>query len=359
MSKPSSKSKKVQHKPGKQALSDLKKGKVQPVYYIYGDEPFVLNDLLTEVRGLINPQFKDFNFHSFTAGETSGAAVASASNQLPMMDKRVLIIVRAVHQFKSDDWESLLAYLENPSPDACLVMVDPNRKMSIDGRTKVGKALQKALAEFAVSCLKPWDNKMAQWLQDRARAHKIQLRRDVAERLLELQGTDLFALDNALERLTLYLGDEGEVTIELVDEIIAENRSYNVFDLSACVANRDLDGALHLLHGLMDNGEAPLKLLALLSKAFRELVKARVELDKGADSRDLMSFISPKIRFNRDQHLKKFVRQVRSFNLDELTRALHLMHKTDLSLKSTSGLTPELLMERLILELVPRHHTQR
>ena len=43
---------------------------------------------------------------------------------------------------------------------------------------------------------------------------------------------ELTALDNALERLSLFLGGKGNVTIDVVDQTIAGDRDFNVFELS-------------------------------------------------------------------------------------------------------------------------------
>ncbi|HAA56478.1 MAG TPA: DNA polymerase III subunit delta [Myxococcales bacterium] len=333
---------------GKDVLNQVRKGQdLSPVYYICGDDPYLISEIIESLKGRILPQFKDFNLHHVTAGEVEGDKIASLAMQLPVMDACTMVFVREAQLLKKADWEGLARYLEDPSPTTCLVLLDPNDSPQIDKRTKAGKLI----AKYTVGCRKPYDNQMPRWVEDRARIHKLRLGPDVAYRLLELLGNDLASLNNALERIALYLGGKGDVSIDLVNEQVAENRTYNLFELSGLIGDRNLQGALHLLRGLMETGEHPLKLLVLMAKAFRSLLKARVAYDQGARLHDMDAFVNPRIRYKRDEKVRELFQQVKRFTTPELIKAISLMQEADFSFKSTSGLTPELLMERLVIEL--------
>lgn len=333
---------------GRTLGDQLKRGQdLHPVYYIYGDDPYQIRELLEQIQGRVQPAFKDFNLHHITASESSGDQIVGLANQLPVMDSIKVVFVRDCQQLQKSDWESLQGYLADPNPTTCLVFVHPNRTDQIDSRTKAGKALKKT----TVSCLKPFDNKMPQWVRQRAKQHKVTLESDALFRLLDLLGNELTALDNALERLALYLGGRGTVTLEVIETTIAGDRDFNVFELAKFVGHRNLEQALRYLRGILSRGEHPLKLLALLTSAFRKLLRARAEWEQGAPPKAFDKYIAPQLRFKREQHVKEFVAQVKLFTLAELIRAFELMQQTDLRLKSTSGLTDTLIMEELILEL--------
>ncbi|TNE50875.1 MAG: DNA polymerase III subunit delta [Deltaproteobacteria bacterium] len=343
-------------KTGTQVLRDLEKGQpLAPVYYLHGDDPYQIRNLVSFVVDQVQPAFKDFNLHQVTGGEAPGEQIAALAQQLPVMDERTVVVVREASQLKKADWDALQFYLEDPSPTTCLVFLTPTADSGIDGRTKSGKLLK----TYQVQCRKPYENRIPQWIQERSQSYDLRLGPGVVERLMDLLGTELSALDNALQRLALFIGGAGQVSLDVVNEAISSDRSYNVFELVKLVGNRQFEQALRYLRGGMARGEAPLKLLGLLAKTFRELLDARVLFDQG--ERSLQAFdryINPKLRYDRNERIRAFLDQVSCFSRQELIRALQLMHQTDLSLKSTSGLTDELLMERLLFEMclptVPR-----
>ena len=107
---------------GREALQQLKKSdKLRPIYYIYGEDPFLREEILEHLKGRIKPQLKDFNFHAVTGGEIAGDKIYALAQQLPMMDDYTLVIVREVQQIEKSDWDQLVPYLTDPSPTTCLV----------------------------------------------------------------------------------------------------------------------------------------------------------------------------------------------------------------------------------------------
>jgi len=337
---------------GKSLLSALKKkNPLDPIYYIYGDDPYLIREIVEQLKSYIQPAFKDFNFHQVTAGEAQGDQIASLAKQLPVMDKQTMILVRNANQLAAGHWKQLVPYLEDPSPTTCLVFLAPESTSPLDSRMKAGKLIKSNM----IACLKPYENKIPDWIRERVRQNNLQMSPNGVSRLIDLLGADLTGLNNAIERLSLYIGGQGEITVEIIDEVIAADKKYNVFDLSGLVGRKDLENALKTLHGLMGAGHAPLGLLALLARAFRQLLRARVEMDQGATHQDLDKYIHKNLRYKRHEHLNKFVQQVKIFTRNELASAIIKMQKTDKALKSTSGLSAEILMEKLIMDLCQKH----
>ncbi|MCB9640518.1 MAG: DNA polymerase III subunit delta [Myxococcales bacterium] len=332
----------------KQLLTQLKKGDAcEPLYYLYGDDPYLLQEVVEALKERIQPSFKDFNLHQFSGTDTEGRKLVAAANQLPVMDSHTLVLVREPDQITKESWDEMKEYLKAPSPTTCLVFVDPNRKPSVPGNTSAGKALK----PHQVAALRPFENRMPAWVLERAKHHQLKMSMQVAEHLIEQLGVEMAVLENALVRIALFLGGQGEVRHETLEEVIVAQRAYNIFDLSGAVAQGDLQQALRLTRSLIEQGEHPLKQLALLTNAFRDLLRARVELDDGMSPAGLDKYIHPSLRYKREEHVQKFRVQVERFTRKSLIQALGFIHQTDLSIKSSSGLSELLLMEQLMLLL--------
>jgi DNA polymerase-3 subunit delta len=335
----------------KQLLAQLKKGEApDAVYYLHGDDPYLLQEVVEQIKGLVQPSFRDFNLHQLSGGSCEGSQIVAMANQLPVMDQRTVVVVREADQLGKEHWEALQAYLQDPSETTCLLFVDANRKPQIDSRTKTGKLLQ----GYLVAALQPFESQIPAWVVERAQQHHLKINRMQAETLVQLLGAEMSALDHALARLSLFLGGKGIVSDQVIEEVIVSQRAYNIFDLSGAVAQGDLRRALQLTRSLVEQGEHPLKLLALLTNAFRELLRARVDLDAGQPPSSLDKYIHPSLRYKRDEHLRNFRLQVERFSRQALIDALSQIHQTDIAFKSSSGLPDLLLMEQLILHLASR-----
>ena len=75
----------------------LTKGKPQSLYFIYGDEPYLVNEALTELKKKsLSDGAKDFNYDQFFASETKSAQVCDTVEMLPMMCSKRVVIYRDV-----------------------------------------------------------------------------------------------------------------------------------------------------------------------------------------------------------------------------------------------------------------------
>lgn len=70
-----------------QALEQsVEKGQVYPLYYLYGDETFLIEDALARLtETALGDGLKDFNLNTYYGGEVDAAQIRDAVETLPMM----------------------------------------------------------------------------------------------------------------------------------------------------------------------------------------------------------------------------------------------------------------------------------
>ena len=290
----------------------------------------------------------DFNFTSFTGGEVSGGEIADSANQFPMMDQLKVVLVRQADQLNRTDWEKLLPYLQNPVKTTVLIFTDGREKPSYDGRSKWGKILP----QYTVLCKKPYDNQIPNWLQHRAKQHSIELTPDSAYLIFEKIGSDLTQLDNALQRLSLFLGGQGKVSSQLVEEVLPEIRESDIFDLLKYIGEKKLEPALKELKRLLERGQSPLGITALLAHNIRQLISARELYDAGDKSLSKFPFPAHFSKFIRKKRAQELKNQLSHFTLSELVRALILIEETEKNLKFNNVLSANLILDQLIFALI-------
>src|SRR5436309_2409393 len=81
----------------------IKKGVVDPLYLILGDDEAEMARLAADIAGVVEDELRAFNMERIYAGEkgASAAAIVEAARQLPMMgDRRVVVVLRAERLLK-------------------------------------------------------------------------------------------------------------------------------------------------------------------------------------------------------------------------------------------------------------------
>ena len=123
-----------------QIVTDVKAGKVAPVYLLMGEEGY-FTDRITGyiIDNALDEAERDFNLTILYAADTDIDTVVNTAKRFPMMAERQVIVVREAQMLKNID--SLLYYLQAPQPTTVLVFAHKNG--SIDKRKKVATELER------------------------------------------------------------------------------------------------------------------------------------------------------------------------------------------------------------------------
>ena len=282
----------------------------------------------------------DFNLDILYGGDRKGQEIAAAAQTLPMFAERRLVMVKQSEGLSEADQAALVEYFKNPSPTTCLLFVgkkpDLRRKFSVDLK-KTGE-----MVEFKP----PYENQLPAFIMSEASLAEVRIAHEAAELLLLLSGTNLQELASQIEKLAGYVGAGKTITLESVREIASDTRADSVFDLANALGEKNLGIALRKLQTVLRDGQAPLFVLNMLTRQFRQLWQIR----------ELMARKVPKPEMGRaiglrsDYFLPGLMKQAANFTLVDFRRIFTRFYETDIALKS-SRLKPAFIMEQLFMAI--------
>jgi len=121
-----------------------------------------------------------------------------------------------------------------------------------------------------------WEEEALEIVQQRAKKRKLQFDNDALDLFVLLTGGDTRQIDNELEKIETFLGNERAVNAKLVRELVPLSRAGVVFELGNALAARDLELSLKLVRGLLDQGESAIGiLLVAIVPTIRNLLLAK------------------------------------------------------------------------------------
>ena len=264
-------------------LGHLDRGSFSPIYLLTGDEDFLVQAALDQlIRAALDPAAKDFNF-SVMDGETASAdAILTAAQSLPAFAPRRLVVIKNAEQIPAVEANRLVGYLKDPSPTTCLVCV----ASSFDARRSFFQTLKSSAT--VVVCRMLTDSQVTEWLHSQAKLLNRSISPDAILFLKERVGRDLYALQNELAKAAILSGNEKRIKFEDVQAVCGAAGEVTVYDLLNALAHRKLDRAVQVVGGLMDEGEAPLKILSSISYRFRLIWKVKQAMMTGHSDAALM-----------------------------------------------------------------------
>lgn len=322
-------------------VAAVARGEIAPVYCLTG-ERYLVDAALGAIRAAVLAQAgaaASFNHDVYELKEAGlGPAVATART-LPMMAKRRLVVGKGIDDVKTDLLEPLVEYVADPNPSTCLVLVGEK----VDVRLRGIAALKKAGFLHVFAPLR--DQALAGWLRTEARARKITLEAEAASALADLAGPELGRLAQALEQLALYTGGGRPITLDDVEDLVAETRQRNIFELTKAIGAGEVPRALALLANMLRNREAPLKIEFMLARQLRQIWRAKELSATGASRNDIAAAVGMSPYF-----LDDVLVPARRMSRAALARAFERLYQADLALKS-SRVDPEIIVSRLVQAL--------
>jgi DNA polymerase-3 subunit delta len=190
------------------------------------------------------------------------------------------------------------------------------------------------------------------WLTAEAEKQQVRFDPDAARELADALGADMMLIASEFEKLLLYVGDKRRITLGDVETMVLAAKQRSLYELTDAISAKDKPRALMLLQGLLnasDGGEdSAIGHLYMLARTFRQMT---VILEKNVrDSRAIWQALWQGFRMPPFA-AEDLIRQARRYkSRHELTRALRLIARADLELRSSPP-DKRLVLERLVLEL--------
>ncbi len=333
-------------------LADARQGKWRPVNVLVGGETFLIERAarLLKKASVGSDGVRGFNDDVFHGQGLSGARVAAAARTLPMMASARYVLVRDLESVAAGELDALADYLAKPSPSTCLVLIGDK----LDGKTRLAKAA-KALASKgelgAYLSVEPLKGPLLErFVAGEVKRRRCAIDPDASALLVDAVGNDLGAMEDAIERLSLFVSASGEagggrITRHAVEEVVHRVRVDSIWALVDAIGLKKQKIAVEAVGSLLADREPPLKLLATISRQLRMVARMKDALDDGLPPQEATKHAGAPPFKARDLSAS-----AQKFSRADLRRAFRVLAETDQALKGSKR-DPELILEESVLAL--------
>jgi DNA polymerase-3 subunit delta len=341
-------------------------GKLRPGYVLAGDEIFLLDRCRAAVlKAFVPADLRDFCLSDLDLASTSIFEVLDRAQTPSLMAPFQVIFIRNVRQLytrgaKKEEFAALDRYFRSPNPQALLLFIadflripSDTRRMDLDDKNRFER-LTETLGQHCglVELARVNEDDAMRWAVTTAQEAGLRLEGDAARELVDAIGADMMLVSSELEKLLLYASGRGKITLGDVETMVLAAKQRSLYELTDAISAHDRARALALLQGLLNSSDAgedsAIGHLYMLARTFRQML---VILEKNVrDSRAIWQALWQGFRmppFAADD----LIRQARRYkSRRELTRALRLVARADLELRSSPP-DKRLVLERLVYEL--------
>src|SRR5215831_19107764 len=346
-------------------VSEVEGRNLRPVYVFVGDEAFFRKRCRDAIlQSLVPNDLREFSLYEFDLAETDLAEVLDRARTPSLMAPFQVFFVRGVKNLfgrgsNEDKLNTIEAYAKDPNPDAVLIFVADHvsipadvRRMDITDKERYQR-IRDAMGRYAaiLELGRVEEGDAVRWIQECSSAREVKIDPDAARELVDSLGGDMMMISNELEKLMLYVGEKKRITLGDVETMVLAAKQRSLYELTDAISARERTRALEMLDAILSTGEgeeAAIGHLYMLAKTFRQML---VILERNVrDQRMLWAALWQGFRvppFAADD----IIRQARRYkSRRELTRAMRLVAKADLALRSNPP-SKRLVLEKLVLDL--------
>lgn len=329
-------------------MSDLKKqiaaGKVAPVYFFYGPESWLKEELTARLRAALFPSENEASLNTLVlyGPDVTLGEILSAASVYPMFTEKKLVVVRQFDKLKKaagkeqvkQQEESLSKYLADPASFAVLVLdADEIDKKELE--KGVYKLLKAVRHDF------PAVKNVDLFATERAKESGWEFDPEALKAFSAYIEPSSRQIAQELEKLTLYATDrrtDKRITMEDVCECVGISKKYNVFELEKAMADRNLrlcSGIALMIMEQEGQKEGVMNIVRYLATFFLRIWKLQAPGMQQKSPQETAALLG---MYGRQEYfVRNYTAYARKFTPAETERAILALRDADAALK---GITP-------------------
>ena len=309
---------------------ELNQGILKNIYFLYGEELFLLENALKKIKHLFGECIKGINY--IPIDDTNISGIISDIETPAFGYEKKLIIVRNSGILKKEGKrknaelgkirDRLAEYLEANSKliaeSVVLVFVEED----VDNKTK----LYKMIDQLGVVCNFEYQKPIQ--IEKRMKAicngYKVNISDANLRYFIECCGTNMQELINEIRKLIEYAGENGTIQKEDIDSLCIKKLESVIFDLTDSLGKKETGKALQVLKNLLYAKEPIQKILITLYNHFKKLyfTKMAVKYNK-----DIITTLN--LKPNQTFLVNKYKTQAKYFQERDLKAILQNLRDLD------------------------------
>ena len=321
------------------------------LYLLYGEESYLIDSFAALVRQeAIGQDNAEFNLRRLD-GNPDIRELRDAMDALPFLGEHTLVELwnADVNQFNGDDYRAAFADV----PPWCTVLVRQATGIAPKGNLGVVKQLKKD--GFAEEFARQSEDSLYSWIQKRFAAGGHSIGRAALDTLTFTSGRLMTGLIPEIDKLCAAVSTE-EISPADVKRYAHHIPEARAFEMTNAMADGDLNRAASLMAELLQSGEEPIAVTALLGSQYRSLYAAKVfQLRKLEKNKELFKEVTGKSGYAATVSFNT----AKKFSLEELRQDVRLCARTDKLLKSDQTIGEEARMAELLIRLTMYGKTLR
>ena len=238
------------------------------VYLISGDEPLQVMEATDRIRAACKQQGYDEREVFDVDAKFDWQQLKDEASSLSLFSSRRILDVRIPSGKPGrDGGQALKEFASNP-PEDTILLITAGKLEASQKKSAWFKALDQA--GLVMQCWPVGPDRLPAWVRQRFQSKSMRPDKAVIDYVCQRVEGNLLAASQEIDKLFLLVGP-GVISIDQVQEAVADSSRFNVFELADSALAGDQARVIRILHGLQAEGIEPVLVTWALAKDVRLL----------------------------------------------------------------------------------------
>jgi len=265
-------------------IQDLSKKKLQPIYYLFGEDRYSIDQTIREIKRFVEPLIlSEFDKEIIEPEKKQKISpIIDIAMSFPFGGGKKLLVINNFE--KIDDKNLLVDYISFPTDFTVLIISDYRKINNLNIEPYASLLKRGFLYEAKVEK----GTELIGWIVGRSEALNLNITEEKAKILLEITGEDKSLLEMQLQKLSDFSVGKKELTFEEITKLTSPTKQYSIFDLQDALGKGDKSKSIEIAYSLLDAGQDIVMIINMLAKfivsvaQIHELIRTNIDDNKGA-----------------------------------------------------------------------------
>ena len=189
------------------------------------------------------------------------------------------------------------------------------------------------------------EKELPSWINSHLRTLNFQIDSGAIEALVERTGNDLQRIAAELEKLMLLRSAEKRIKEEDVGIMVGHSPTATVWQWTEAILDQNAEPAIQYLNDLLENGEEPIKCVAILGKQYEKMILTKEMVQQKIPEATISKKIGKPVYY-----LRGYLNQLSRYTMQDLVKAVAILSTADKALK-TSQAKDETVLQLMTIQL--------
>lgn len=257
----------------------------------YGDDSYLIKknlDILFK-----NNEIKPQDIETYDYEEDGLEIAITNAMTLPFLAEKKGVIIRNCSflsekkNASKEEIETLTRYIDYFNPTTLMVLLAPYEKL--DSRKNIVKYLNKNI-EVKDFKIKSKSDSIYDYIKDEVANNNLSIDPLALTQFVNRIGNDSTLLENELNKLITYALNKGQITSDMIYDVVTKDIDDNIFELVNAVVDSDINKCIDIYQDLKSIKIDPIWMLATISNKFQEILYTKELVKQKYRKEDIMKY---------------------------------------------------------------------